>query len=866
MKFFNSKPEHMKNRVTLIATLTAHYQDQGVLRIIEAAKNVPSMATAAKRVEAEQIQLWLKNYRTPDSLLTLLSLDKAGDQLLASPRFQTWSKFTKYYNKENPDEAETVVARLANRLGDEALTPVLVAARKVPKTKDIAAELQAEQFKRWLSTNQLPENIFKLLQLDKAGDDLLANPQLNNWFTYTKDFNLNLKNVDDQASTIAVLRDNFDDDVLARMILAAKKAPSTQSMAQRVEDDLFRGWIFNLNSPDGVFRHLKLNEAGENRRRRFPSTEKLATKLQADQIQHWLVNKDPPDEIFNALMADEAVEGVLTSPLFKIWGSYFDDFNAKFPSKKASMIDAFRTTYDDEALAFMLLTAKEVPSTEKLATKLQTDQLQRWLANKDTPEDVFRALLLDDAVDDVLANPLLNTWVSYLDAFNAKHPRSKVSMVDTLREFFGDRALAKTLTTAKEVASTKSIATKLEASLINKWILAKKTPASVSKMLGVHETKLLEAYTTSPSQVQIASWPKRHEQRPPCAASSCFSLSLSAALSTDLSSLLYTGDKDRKERKHSRKASSSSSRKSSRRDDERSSRHKSHKSHDAKLPKGVQKITEEDYFLRQTEFRVWLAQTKSKYVDDLSTDEAMGLFTDEFARKWNRGKLSEMFYDGLPDAVVEQTKRTRHRWGFVTKLGEKEKFELATAKDSVDVATKKENLLSSGGSKEKVQGPKLEEGRSSRDRSKRPSKEDKEDGREADRKRRKSERRRERADRDTVLDELAPKATGREAQIEKRRQLGEKLHGAARDREDARDGLDLSEEFLMGGRAGGDGHLRHRLAQRDSARRRKQEEQQEKLAGLKAKESARMDKFLEDMGLAGPNANSGKPMTIAPRR
>ncbi|KAE9026456.1 hypothetical protein PR001_g12193 [Phytophthora rubi] len=328
-----------------------------------------------------------------------------------------------------------------------------------------------------------------------------------------------------------------------------------------------------------------------------------------------------------------------------------------------------------------------------------------------------------------------------------------------------------------------------------------------------------------------------------------------------------------KERKHSKKPSSSSSRRSSRKEaEDRSSRHKSQKSsrhekESTKLPKGAKKVTDEDYFLRQTEFRVWLAQSKGKYVDDLSTEEATKLFTDEFAKKWNRGKLSKMFYEGLPESVVEQTKRTRHRWGFVAKLGEKEKFELATAKDSVGVATKKENLLSSGRTRESIGNvsASFEESKSKPDR--RREKEDEEDNREDDRKRRKVERRREREYRDTMMEELAPKATGREAQIEKRRQLGDKLHGSAKDREDTRDGLDFSDDFLMGGgRGAGGDDLKRRIAQRDSARRRKQDERQEKLAELKAKESARMDKFLEGMGLAGPNANGGKPMTIPPRR
>ncbi|KAJ8563895.1 hypothetical protein ON010_g7452 [Phytophthora cinnamomi] len=254
-----------------------------------------------------------------------------------------------------------------------------------------------------------------------------------------------------------------------------------------------------------------------------------------------------------------------------------------------------------------------------------------------------------------------------------------------------------------------------------------------------------------------------------------------------------------KERKDSRKTSSSSSRRSSRRDDE----------------------------------------GRGKYVDDLSTEEATELFTDEFARKWNRGKLAKMFYEGLPESIVEQTKRTRHRWEFVAKLGEKEKFELATAKDSVGVATRKENLLSSGRSRESEKSRFEETSENKRDR--RREKED-EDNRDEDRKRRKVERQRQREYRDAVMEELAPKATGREAQIEKRRQLGVKLHGAARDREDARDGLDLSDDFLMGcGRGGGDDDLKRRMAQRDSVRRRKQDEQQEKLAELKVKMANQKD-------------------------
>ncbi|TDH69734.1 hypothetical protein CCR75_009516 [Bremia lactucae] len=57
------------------------------------------------------------------------------------------------------------------------------------------------------------------------------------------------------------------------------------------------------------------------------------------------------------------------------------------------------------------------------------------------------------------------------------------------------------------------------------------------------------------------------------------------------------GKKDRIERKRSKKT-------------ERLYPRKSHKSHDSKRPKRANKISADDYFLRQTEFRVWLVQTK----------------------------------------------------------------------------------------------------------------------------------------------------------------------------------------------------------------------------------------------------------------
>ncbi|KAG3182758.1 hypothetical protein C6341_g5790 [Phytophthora cactorum] len=527
----------------MLTTLKARYSDDVLAKMFDAGKKVTQSNSVATKLQTQQMENWMAAKNKPNDVFKILLLDKAGDQLLASPRFQTWSKFISYYNKENPGDATTVMEKLTYHIGDEEIMRILEAARKVPSTEKAATKLQTEQFKTWLNADKIPGDVFKLLQLNKAGDDLLANPQFKYWGKYVEDLNLKPVNNGRQVSIIDALRDNFADDVLVKMILAGMKVPATKNMAQRMEIELFKGWIVNGKTPDVIFMYLNLHKAEESvfqsplwsmytnfleeynkliptrqttmisafarnydkealakllvAAKKVPSTEKLATKLQTDQIQRWLDNKDSPNGIFKALRLDDVAEDVLTSPLFNTWTTYLDAFNAKFPSEKVSMIDTFRASFDNKSLAKMLITAQEIPTMEKLATKLQADQLQRWLANKDSPEDIFRALVLDDAVDDVLSNPLLNTWASYLEDFNAKFPRSKVSMVDTFREFFGDKTLVKMLIAAKKVASTKKIASDLETSLINKWIHAKKIPAVVSKLLGADDgsVKLLRTYT-----------------------------------------------------------------------------------------------------------------------------------------------------------------------------------------------------------------------------------------------------------------------------------------------------------------------------------------------------------------------------------
>jgi ABC-type Zn2+ transport system substrate-binding protein/surface adhesin len=57
-------------------------------------------------------------------------------------------------------------------------------------------------------------------------------------------------------------------------------------------------------------------------------------------------------------------------------------------------------------------------------------------------------------------------------------------------------------------------------------------------------------------------------------------------------------------------------------------------------------ITEDDFFNKSEEFRVWLKLAKNEYFEDLSSKEARKLFEKEFMKDFNKGKLSSMYYDG----------------------------------------------------------------------------------------------------------------------------------------------------------------------------------------------------------------------------
>lgn len=227
----------------------------------------------------------------------------------------------------------------------------------------------------------------------------------------------------------------------------------------------------------------------------------------------------------------------------------------------------------------------------------------------------------------------------------------------------------------------------------------------------------------------------------------------------------------------------------------------------------------------------------------LSRDKAQEQF-EKFVKEWNKGKLEDMYYSGIPVHLQTESHKTTHKWGFANKMNEEEKYSLERMANSITRVTTERPAgappPTSSSSSHRPGG-----GKSAGD-----AQYEREQRREEERARKHSTHKHTRDTNKAAMEEHFPKATGREALIEARQARGDRLHGAARAKEDARDGLDVPEAMLgLGG--GGDeaDEMRRRMARAKERGNARQEEKERKVEEYKNKEKEAMQKLMNDLGL-----------------
>ncbi|KAK1929654.1 hypothetical protein P3T76_014871 [Phytophthora citrophthora] len=319
-------------KTSLVATLTTHYGNHGLTKIIEAGLASTSKKTVAtaKHLQTEQIQYWMAHGRSPESVFGVLKLDKflpltwISSDLFEKPGLRTWIRYLDDFNAENPKQKTTLISILSKRYNDKTLANMLIAANKAESTSSIAKRIQAEQTQLWLTIGKKPEDIFTLLQLEKAGDSLFQNPLFSAWIKYADDFRVRFSETD--PVTMSTMINHYSDEAVAKMIMTASEDPNTKMLAKRLQSELQRDWLFNNQTPNDVFIMMNL---------------------------------------------DRTLDKLLENPLFDVWYQYGLFINKMNKKANWNPITALLRTYGNEKeLSDILKAALKQPSTKEMASKL----------------------------------------------------------------------------------------------------------------------------------------------------------------------------------------------------------------------------------------------------------------------------------------------------------------------------------------------------------------------------------------------------------------------------------------------------------------------------------------------------------------
>uniref|UniRef100_H3GPJ5 RxLR effector protein n=1 Tax=Phytophthora ramorum TaxID=164328 RepID=H3GPJ5_PHYRM len=211
--------------------------------------------------------------------------------------------------------------------------------------------------------------------------------------------------------------------LLAVALLASTDTASAQKQAEVFHQDpqtLSRSLIESHDQPStNGFLHFHFHEDDEDDddedRAILPGsviekTKAFASPATTEKLQTWLSNGKSIDDVFIGLQLTKAGDTLLDNLQFTTWLVYVDDFTANNPGKTTSAIATLTTHYGDEAVAKILDAAKKVAGTKEVATKLETAQMQTWLASGKTADRVFKLLKLDKAGDGILSNPAFASW------------------------------------------------------------------------------------------------------------------------------------------------------------------------------------------------------------------------------------------------------------------------------------------------------------------------------------------------------------------------------------------------------------------------------------------------------------------------
>ncbi|OWZ01292.1 Avirulence (Avh) protein [Phytophthora megakarya] len=528
--------------MSAISTLTKHYGDDFLYRIIQAGKKRADMKNLALKLETEQMQRWLGARKDPDELFRLFHLDLYGRTVFEHPEFMTWAKYVDDLTSKHPEEPTWMYSTLTKYFKDDVLFKMTNVAKDSTQTKTIATKVEDDWIAAVLEKHKTPDQLLQNLGLGKNTDELLIkvvrdDALIITWVKYMKAFNKRYPA--EKTTMLETFTRAFDDDGVTKMLHTAKSESWWTKLATKMETDQLKMWLNSGKTTDDVFNLLKLDKEWNryhfrdkqllstwvsyinvfieknpdlnptdirlnqilNMAKKYASLESTATKIQNAKITTYRTSNESPGEVFTLLGLMDEGDHILSTSQFKSWMKYVEDFNNR-NQKEESWFRLLNHAYDIEG---MLNRARKTASTAKIDKMLENEWVKFWVGKQMSPKYTFQHLSLKSTYDDTLTSPAFKIWTKYLNAFNKQYPKEKVTMIEGLRANYNDINMLTIFEQAKKDPTTEKLVIDLENALINKWIVEKKSSAYLHKQLGHVKSSddMIQRYVKKSGQLKM---------------------------------------------------------------------------------------------------------------------------------------------------------------------------------------------------------------------------------------------------------------------------------------------------------------------------------------------------------------------------
>ncbi|CEG40974.1 uncharacterized protein PHALS_11147 [Plasmopara halstedii] len=369
---------------------------------------------------------WAARGVDPHSMFKEKFFDKSFPSLLEDLKFKTWVRYLIYLRKKHPEKPVYAIDILTNKHGVVPLTEMIEKALVGTNSaqKELGKILASEQQYLWRMRNE--QDVFTILQLDKAGDDLPKTTGLLTWYNY--EMKKYAKDLDVAEFSICYqLAVHYDGDALARMFDGS--------------DLKFDALARMSDGSDLKFDAVKLMMADikkviESKRDEIPLIHFLAGHRQTKLVD---------------LLRDENL-------LIKM-----NTNSAELDSVAFGMV---MKNYGVAASASKLWAAHLVPETSEVAIRLQNVEFHWW--GNASPIETFKRLGLGDNINEVLTHPNLVVFNTFMATLVKKGSIPDYSPVDLFIECFGEVPVARMLEDTQKKAKSET-AESYQVGLFKKW-------------------------------------------------------------------------------------------------------------------------------------------------------------------------------------------------------------------------------------------------------------------------------------------------------------------------------------------------------------------------------------------------------------